>query len=205
MYVTYVEKVFKSRKQGEMLSRLTYVYTCTRTLLESGLVTPPTPPMQMTPCDLLSDDSSSGASTVSGDSIIHVIIPEYLKERALSVRSFSSSSVNTPMNSARSTMRDCVSLPSYMTSIPNSRSSTARKSLTSFKDMYQDDGLSEGGYMSDGSLPRKRKPLDPAEQLRDRLARTVAEVILAKLVLVLSCLDNVQCCINSFMIFCSVY
>ena len=152
--------------------------------MESGLITPPTPPMQMTPCDFLSDDSSSETSSVSGDSVIHVIIPQYLKERALSLRSFSSNSVNSPMTSAHSTMRECVSLPSNMTSIPNSRSSTAKKSLASFKEMYQDDGLSEGGYMSDGSLPRKRKPLDPADQLRDRLARTVAEVILAKLVLV---------------------
>ena len=154
--------------------------------------------MQMTPCDLLSDDDSSDdASTVSGGSIIHVIIPEYLKERALSLRSFSSSSANTPRNSAQSTLRNYGSLPSYTTSIPNSRSSTAKKSLVSYKDIYQDDSLSEGGYASDGSLPRKRRPLDPAEQLRDRLARTVAEVILAKLVLVLSGENSVQCCINT--------
>lgn len=139
--------------------------------------------MQMTPCDLLSDNSSSETSSVSGDAVIHVIIPQYLKEKAFSSRSITSSSVNSPRMSAHSTVRETMSLPSNITSIPNSRSSTAKNSVLSQSEMYQDDSLSEGGYTSDGSLPRKCKPCDPADQLRDRLARTVAEVILAKLVL----------------------
>lgn len=138
--------------------------------------------MQMTPCDLLSDDSSDDESSVSGDSVIHVIIPHYLKEKASSLRSLRSSLLNSPMMSAHSTLREASSLPSELTSIQNSRSSTAKNSLIAVNEIYQDEIWLERSYMSDESPPKKRKPWDPADQLRDRLARTVAEVILAKLV-----------------------
>ena len=141
--------------------------------------------MQMTPCDLLSDDSSDEESSVSGDSVIHVMIPHYLKEKAFSFQSVMSSTIGSPLMSNQSTVRETLSLRSETAAgFHSSRSSTAKNSLVSVNEIYQDDVLLDlEGYSTDGSLPKKRKPWDSGDQLRDRLARTVAEVILAKLVL----------------------
>ena len=136
--------------------------------------------MQMTPCDLLSDDSSDEESSASGDSVIHVMIPHYLKERALTFQSIMSSAVA----SDHSTVRETLSLQSDPAGdLDSSLSSTAKNSFTSIHDICQDYLMADmEGYSTDGSLPRKRRPWDTGDQLRDRLARTVAEVILAKLV-----------------------